>query len=166
MADYYGTLSDALAYHAARGNDPWAAAASDALREAALLRASEWIDASFRGRFCGYKTGLRAQLREWPRTGAVDIDCFQISQTEVPREVLNATYEAALRELASPGSLTPDYVASQQVISETVGPISTTYRSDVKQNDVRPVLHVVEDILSALIGDGRKVHLFGSVTRV
>lgn len=165
MADYYGTLVGALAYHAARGNDAWAQAMTDALREAAMLRASEWLDATFRGRFCGVKTGLREQVREWPRTGVSDISGFAVSYTDVPVEIVNASYEAALRELASPGSLTPDFVASQQVISETVGPISTTYRSDVSQNDVRPVLHAVEDILSSLIGDGRREHLFGSAGR-
>lgn len=165
MPDYYGTLAGALAYHAARANEAWADAASDALREAALLRASEWLDGTFRGRFPGQKTGLRAQVREWPRINAWDMEELPIPSDEVPREIESATYEAALRELVTPGGLSPDFVASEQVVSETVGPISTTYRANVDQNDVRPVLHAVEDILSGLIGDGRSVSLFSFTGR-
>lgn len=43
MADYYGTVAGADAYHQARGNAAWAAAA-EADKEAALARASAYID--------------------------------------------------------------------------------------------------------------------------
>lgn len=39
-------------------------------------------------------------------------ECNAIPATEVPIEIIHATYEAALRELASPGSLSPDFVAT------------------------------------------------------
>lgn len=165
MPDYYGTLAGALAHHTARGNAAWGAAATDALREGALLRASDWLDGTFRTRFPGWKKDGRNQLREWPRSDVVDREGWGVSADVVPREIERATYEAALRELVTPGSLSPDFVASQQIVSETVGPISTTYRANVDQNDVRPVLHTVEDILSPLLGDAREVQLFGSARR-
>ena len=70
----------------------------------------------------------------------------------MPAEVLNATYEAALRELITPGSLSPDFVASQQVKSESIGPISTTYQDSLSIEDVRPVVSIVNDLMSPIVG--------------
>lgn len=163
MTDYYGTLVQADAYHEARGNAAWTGV--DSAREAALLRASVWLDATYRTRFPGYKTGRRAQVREWPRSDAADVNGEYIPFDEVPAEVLNATFEAALRELTEAGALSPDFVAANHVVSESVGPISTTYRDNVTMADVRPMVHVVADILSGLIGDPRDVSMFGHAGR-
>ena len=38
--------------------------------EAALIRATAAIDATYRNRYPGYKTQLRDQALEWPRTSA------------------------------------------------------------------------------------------------
>lgn len=164
MADYYGSLAEALTYHAARANAGWAAS-TDPARESALLRASVWLDATYRQQFPGFKTGRRAQLREWPRSDATDQNCDPIPYTEVPIEILSATYEAALRELSLPGSLSPDFVASEAVTSERVGPVSVTYQTATSLADVRPVVSVVDDLLAGLIGDVRTPSLFGSAGR-
>lgn len=114
-----------------------------------------WLDARFRSGFSGKKTGGRSQAREWPRTGASDVECNEIDPNEVPVEVLNSTFEAALRELANPGYLSPDYVASQRVVSESVGPISTTYsdKDVITAEDMRPVVTLIDDIMSSLLGN-------------
>jgi hypothetical protein len=47
--------------------------------------------------------------------------------TEVPIEIIEATYEAALREDAAPGLLSQDIVKADHVISEGVDSLSTAY---------------------------------------
>ena len=95
----YGTLAGFSTYHTARGRD--VSAYTDPDIEAAKLIASEWIDARYRSLFGGTKVGLRAQAREWPRTGAMDVDGYSIGSTLVPTEIENATYEATLKHLVS-----------------------------------------------------------------
>lgn len=169
----YGTLSDANQYHADRGNAAWAG--TDESKTAALIRASDYIDGRYRyqaaggcwrSMFRGTKTGGRAQEREWPRTGATDSDGNAIPDNEVPVEVERATYEAALRELTEPGSLSPDFVASGQVTRETVGPITVQYAAGQAEGAMtpnRPVVTAVDDILTGLICDRPK---FGVGVRV
>ncbi|WP_414461816.1 DnaT-like ssDNA-binding protein [Hyphomicrobium sp. DY-1] len=156
MPDYYGTIEQASAYHDARGNAAWAAADSspDSARLAALVRASTWLDGRFGAKYPGKKTGGRSQLLGWPRSCARDVEGNAIADDEVPVEVLSATYEAALRELADPGSLSPDLILAERVISERVGPISQTYSDNqiVTATDMRPTVTLIDDIMSALVG--------------
>lgn len=156
----YGTLADANAHHAARGRTLWAAA-SEPLREAALVRGSDYIDQRYRRKsgictipvFPGTKTGGRAQEREWPRESAVDTDGNEVPSDEVPIEVEVASYEAAYRELLEPGSLSPDYVPSQVVVKEKVGPIDVTYSDPSATNDApnRPVVVMIDEILAPIL---------------
>ncbi len=98
-----------LAYNEARGNADWSAAGvTDALRTAALVRASSALDGIYGDRFAGRKTGGRSQALAWPRTGAYDHCAGEdISSDEIPQEVVNAAYELALAELQAPGSSSP-----------------------------------------------------------
>lgn len=160
----YGALIGANDYHAARGNAAWAAE-TVVDREAALRRATDYIDGRYRmqtaggcwvSMFRGKRTDGRAQDLEWPRTGAKDSEGNAIPDDEVPVEVENATYEAALLELQNPGSLSPVFVASQLVTREKVGPIEVAY-SDTKVEGTmppnRPVVPIIDDILAGLICD-------------
>ncbi|TEB83700.1 DnaT-like ssDNA-binding protein [Pseudomonas aeruginosa] len=156
MADYYGTVAGADAYHQARGNAAWAAAA-EADKEAALARASAYIDGLGTQQpvsgcvlvFPGKKAGGRAQALQWPRAGAVDRDGGPIPADEVPREVEQATYEAALRELLKPGSLNPDYVATTAVKRAKVGPLETEFfgPTDGDEQPNKPFVGIINDLL-------------------
>jgi len=151
----YGTLTEADAYHAARGRADWAAADVDA-RTAALVRGSDYIDQRYTGAGCvstfpGVRAGGRAQDREWPRIGAVDRAGEAVPSETVPSEVLRAAYEAAYRELLQPGSLSPDYVPAAQVASEKVGPIEIRYASGDGAQPNRPVVPVIDEILAPLL---------------
>lgn len=161
MPDFYGTVAAADAYHAARANTAWAG--DEAAKQAALIRASAYIDGRYRklmpsgvwvSLFPGTKTVGRAQAREWPRTGAVDYEGNRLSPIEVPVEVEQATYEAAIRELVSPGSLSPDYVASQTIKREKVGPLETEYVTATGEGaagSVRPVVSVIDEIIAPVL---------------
>lgn len=157
MPDYYGTVEGADTYHFAMGNAAWVEAPSSPpdAKEAALRRASVWLDGEYGERWPG-RRATAEQERAWPRVDAEDADGFPIADDVTPLAVIRATYEAAARELAAPGYLNPDYIASEQVVSETVGPISTTYKdSRGGVGDVLPVVTIIDGILAGLIGRRR-----------
>ena len=169
---YYGTLSDADTYHAERGNGGWTG--SDAVKEAALTRATAYIDGRYRyetaggawlSMFRGVRTDGRNQDHEWPRSGATDAEGNEIPDDEVPIEAEHATYQAALLELLEPGSLSPIFVATQQVIKEKVGPIEVGYSAptDGPMPPNRPVVPAIDDIIRPLLLDRAK---FGIGVRV
>ncbi|AZR23488.1 DnaT-like ssDNA-binding protein [Xanthomonas vasicola] len=157
----YGTLAGADDYHLARGNTAWATG-SEAARTAALVRGTDYIDGRYQvvlasGRwqslFPGVRAAGRGQPNEWPRTGATDNAGAFIGPEEIPGEVERATYEAALRELARPGSLSPDFVASAQAIRKKVGPIEVAYSEKGADGGVpnRPVVTAIDEILGPLL---------------
>jgi len=157
----YGTLERADAYHQERGNTAWAAG-EEVARKAAMLRGTAYIDGRYRvllpsGRwvslFPGVRTAGRDQPDEWPRTGATDSEGSRIPADEVPIEVEHAAYEAGLRELVRPGSLSPDYVASSLAIRKKVGPIEIAYSDKAADGGVpiRPVITVVDELLASLL---------------
>lgn len=170
---FYGNLIDAAAYHLARGNAAWAAAASDAIREAALTRGTDYIDGRYRHRFTtgrwesmfpGERTAGRAQDREWPRTGAADYDGNELPDDAAPIEVEHATYEAALRELVTPGSLSPDYVPAQLVKRRKVGPIEREFfepKGEAGDTPNRPVIPAIDEIIAPVV---RMPYLLPAVT--
>lgn len=122
----YGTVSGLKAHADARGIS-YAGKTDDEITQA-LVRSSDYIDGAYRSAFPGYKTGGRDQEREWPRYDVVDGRGFGIPSDEVPVEIERATYEGAIRELASPGSLAPDVAAGAPVVKrEKVGPLETEY---------------------------------------
>ncbi|KWT70767.1 hypothetical protein APY04_0828 [Hyphomicrobium sulfonivorans] len=150
---HYGDLPGALAYHEARANAAWTAAGvTDTQRTAALVRASVWLDGEYGAQFPGKKTGGRSQQRAWPRTGGTDAEGEELPDDEVPFEVTHSTYEAALRELSAPGSLSPDFVAAERIKQEQVGDLSTTYMDGSgTAADVKPVVNIIDGLLSGLL---------------
>lgn len=128
-ADAYVTLAECDDYHVRFGNSGWkittGAASNEAERENAIKKATAFIDARYGGRFKGVrKTAEQALL--FPRYGISDNDGYVLEN--VPLAVKRATCEAALRILVGI-DLMPDLDRGGKVISETVGPISTTYSS-------------------------------------
>lgn len=160
MPDYYGSLAAADAYNAARGNDAWEAG-TEAAKLAALVRASAYVDgmvgqpANTSGCvyvFPGQKLGGYAQALQWPRSGVTDRFDEPIPDGVIPTAIEHATYEAAYRELTSPGSLNPDFVPSQVVQREKVGPLETEYA--VSKNgspSVRPVIGAIDSLLYPIL---------------
>lgn len=124
MADAYGSDEGFTAYHEARNRDVSSIDTDDIA--AARLVASEWLD----GRYLASFPGLRVdptQTRQWPRQGAVDIYGYAIPSTDVPVQVENATYEAALRELQKPGILNPDFAPNKYKRVSIDGAIAVDY---------------------------------------
>ncbi|MGI4776950.1 MAG: DnaT-like ssDNA-binding protein [Janthinobacterium lividum] len=163
MPDFYGTVTAANAYHQARGNTAWIG--SDAEKTAALLRASLYVDSlgrrqtdsgAWNSLFSGTKDGGRAQSREWPRIRAFDFGGSAIDAATVPIEVEQATYEAALREVASPGSLNPDYVPASLVKREKSGPWEEEYFAPGEgTNPNQPLISIVLALLAPVMRSAR-----------
>lgn len=161
MPDFYGTVAAADAYHAARANAAWTG--DDVAKQAALIRASVYIDGRYRkllasgvwqSLFPGVKTEGRGQAREWPRTGAEDYEGHSIQSDQVPVEVEQATYEAAMRELVEPGSLSPDFVAASTVKRQKVGPIEEEFSVAAGADgaaSVRPVISIIDEMIAPVL---------------
>lgn len=116
-ADSYASRADADAYHAARGNAAWAAASTDA-RDAALRKATQYLDTRYR--WVGNRSTL-TQALEWPRYFVPKLG-YPTGWPQV--RVVHACIELALR------ALSVDLLADDEgrdVLSEQVGPISVTY---------------------------------------
>ena len=163
MADFYGTVVGADAYHLARGNTTWTG--DNTAKEVALLRGSEYVDTTFRSDFPGEKTGERAQVREWPRSWADDADGNALDPDEIPIEVENATYEAALRELTSPGALQPDYNPAGQQKSVQVDVIKIEYAAPYGADSVLPIITVIRGILAPLLSGSTSSSIAGRAAR-
>ncbi len=117
--------------------------------EAALIRATTFIDSCYRNRYPGYKTFQRLQSLEWPRTAAVDREGIPIDDDEIPIEIKKATCEAAIRELSSPQSLLPDLERGGDIRRLQAGSVAIDYG-----NGARAVttFQLIDGILAGLLG--------------
>lgn len=93
-------------HHADRGNSAWGDFTTPE-KEAAIIRASEYIDKRFGRQFRGVRQ-TKDQGMEWPRLDAFDNDGFLLSGgDDVPRQIEKASSEYAIRA-AICGVLAPD----------------------------------------------------------
>jgi hypothetical protein len=105
-ADSYDSVAHCVAYAAAMGK---VFPGTDVtMSEQALRRGTAYIDNFYRPRFSGNRRMLRLQSLEWPRYGVVDNSGNYVKSDAVPREIIQATDEAAILELANPGVLMPN----------------------------------------------------------
>jgi hypothetical protein len=152
-ADSYASLVQAAAYHTARGNSTWTG--TDALKEAALTRATQWLDGRYNSRWPGTRWKLRLQALDWPRVDALDRDGTLIDADEIPVEVINATCEAALRELTTPGILSPDITpGTVKVLTKVEGIQWTPLRGGAGVQEMTLTITAVDRALAPIIGGG------------
>lgn len=139
----YVGLAEADGYHGRRGQAGWAAASVEQ-REAALVKASDCLDAvyAFRGE------RLKAeQALAWPRAGAEDN--AGVLLTGVPAVVRRACAELALRALSE--ELLPDLARGGRVRGESVGPVSVSYFDGAPAGTVR---RLVDGLLRGVVRAG------------
>lgn len=151
-AESYVSIADCNAYAVKNGHTFAIDGADEALAEQALRRATTWLDAYLRSRLTGQRTNLRAQALDWPRVGVIDREANIILQDEIPREIIAACCEAAVREKAVPGSLSPDVVPGEVTKRAKVeGAVEVEYAvgSSPVQSQ-QPVMTVVDGILASL----------------
>jgi hypothetical protein len=165
-AESYVSVSDCASYAVARGlTFP---GTPEAEAEAALRRGTAWLDGAYRGSFPGRRKKGRAQALEWPRVDAWDNTCppEPIADDEIPVEIVHASCEAGIRELAAPGSLTPDVTPGKIKKSAKVGDIAVEYAIGAgTAQDQRPIVSIIDDILGSLLSISRGAALFGRAER-
>jgi hypothetical protein len=101
------------------------------------------------GRWRTWWKGRRAdatQALAWPRVHVRDEDGATVDETTIPRAIVQATCEAALAELLTPGVLFPPL--ERETKMERVGPIEVEY---VGGADQRTQLTAVRDLITGLL---------------
>lgn len=143
-AEAYASVATADDYHAAMGNTTWTG--TDAAKEVALRRATQYIDSaySFRG-IVSYST----QRLQWPRVG---YESRQRVETWPPRRLVEACCEAALRALTA--TLQTD-VQGDAVTREKVGEIEIEYAQRTGQTR----MPVVDALLRPYTAGGLSLRL-------
>ena len=105
-ANSYVDYDYAENYHTLRGNSAWADGNSTE-KQYAIIRATQAIDSIYKGKWKGNPTKYGTQELEWPRSG-VTVGSNSINDDIIPAAIKKSVCEAALRELTSPNSMTPD----------------------------------------------------------
>lgn len=119
-AESFASVTAADTRLAALGLTTWATLQTSE-KEAALRRATTYMEAAYRTRWHGARVTINQAL-SWPRYG-VCVDGFYVASASVPVEVANACIDLAFK--AAAGDLNED--VGRQVIREKVGPLETEY---------------------------------------
>ncbi len=136
-AEAYVSVSDAGTYHTAMGNTGWTG--TDAVKEVALRRATQYIDSHYRFRGVALTS---TQALAFPR---------DLGLTWPIRSLSHATCELALRALS--GTLHADQ-DDRAVVSEKIGPIEVGYAAPQFGGQTRYA--VVDDLLAPLTAGGAR----------
>lgn len=106
-AESFCSIADATSYHAKYGNEAWLSQ-PDSEREIHLRRATQFLEAEFRGRWKGIRVKTEQALA-WPRYDVCDEDEAWVSSSAVPVQVRDAT--AILALISATETLVPDLEA-------------------------------------------------------
>lgn len=145
-ANSYASIATVTTYCASMGYTAWAGTSiTDALREAAILRAMNYMEAL---PWNGVKTARDNPL-SWPRYSMYDREGYAIDTDDVPQVVVNALCEAAYRELQTAGILQPDDTRDGMLTSISVaGAVSLEWANGAPR---RTNFRIITDMLKGLI---------------
>lgn len=158
-ANAYASRAYLDAYHSDRGNTKWAG--TNALKEAAIIRATDYVDQRFGNMFRGSK-GSDAQALEWPRFDALSDNGYYYEG--VPSNLEKAVAEYALRSLLA-NVLAPDPSALNPSQSMLTGASNGTAGSGGPITSTQKVIGPIE--IKTTFGDpsrGRQFHSTGIVS--
>lgn len=161
-ANSYVSEADATTYFIDRDVEDWHNYTGTNDKEAALVRATAAIDGLYRGSFPGYKKLSRDQALEWPRSYAYDIEGNLIDSDSVPTEIVQATCEAALRELNDPGSMSPDLERGGDIRRMKAGSVEIEYGAGATSTTA---FTIIGRLLSGILTSGATSSMFGSSAR-
>ncbi|PZQ46173.1 MAG: hypothetical protein DI551_05700 [Micavibrio aeruginosavorus] len=132
-ADSYVSVAEADAYFTSRGIDAWAGATS--VKESALVRATDYVEQTYDGRWKGERVSSDQSL-SWPRYD-VCVDGYYIPMAAIPKQLVRAVCELAVKALSS--DLNPD-IDKGGVKFEKVDVIETEYFENGPLNTKRPAV--------------------------
>lgn len=134
--------------------------------EAAILRATQWLDGAYAKRFPGYRTHGRQQGLQWPRAKAQDASGISVDIDEVPTEIIRASCAAAIFEYSTPSGLSPAVTPGKVMTAASVdGAVSVQYKAEGGADGQRPVLTAIDDILSSLLTRKPSPTVVGTLAR-
>ena len=162
-ADSYLSLADADTYWAAHGTPAaWTGATTDE-KEAGLRLGTQFLDIRFLLRWKGTRWKWDQAL-DWPRHSVIDEDGFSLQVSPLPRQLKDATPEAALRSIEDT-ILIPDTQASSGIIMQRdhVGTLETETRFSSAASvdeDGNPVkrYRIIDQMLYDLIDTADRLH--------
>lgn len=155
--DSYITLAAAKAYWDSVGYD-YSGSTDDEI-EQALRRATQWIDGVYGQRFIGTPATV-TQALEWPRADA-EWRGEEIDNTIIPTKVANATAEAARREIATPGSLSPDLKRGGYIRRVAAGSAEVEFAPNAP---AQTTFSIIDGILAGLVSSAA-TSLVGTAAR-
>ena len=129
-ANSYLSVADADTYHSDRGNAAWTG--TTAVKQAALIKATDYIEQKYAGRWQGSYTDDDQEL-EWPRSGL----CYP-DEDVIPKELKNAVAILALEALSD--DLNPALDRGGAIKREKVDVIETEYMSWAPSVTARPAV--------------------------
>lgn len=111
-----------------------------------IVLAADYLSNEKRFRWRGTRL-LAEQALPWPRSGVVDRDGLSWASNVVPWRVKQAQCEAAYLSMTGT-ELQPALDRGGRVVSESVGPISTTYAQDAPpETEIPSVVGILEPLL-------------------
>lgn len=148
-AEAYASVAAADAYWTARGIPAAWSGSTTAQKEEALRQGADYIDAVHAEGWKGYRLAL-AQRLAWPRTG-VYVDRIALDAAPLPRQLVEANIEAAVRARTETTGLLPDEtelgIASESV---EVGPIKES-KSYIGSKSTRKTFARIDALLRPLL---------------
>lgn len=134
-ANSYVTIDFADSYHTDRGNTAWAG--TDAVKQSALIKATDYLQQLYNGRWVGYLVDDDQPL-DWPRTynrPAYPWVDYDISG-EIPERIKQAVCVLAIEALSS--DLNP--ALDRAVKKEKVDVIEVEYMDNAAERKKRPAV--------------------------
>jgi hypothetical protein len=133
-----------------------------------LLQASEYLDAKYFTNYQGWKVGRRAQIRQWPRYNCFDNEGNSIPSDQIPREVINATYETAFIQVTEPGAFNVSYTPGKYKSARVEGAVSVEFAQFNSAYDIQRQFPAIDAILLPLLfsGSGAYSAFSGPMVRV
>lgn len=166
-ANAFITRAYATAYWDARGYS-YAGHDGSAI-DKAIVRATQYLSESFRWQ------GIRVKDRNhyggyqalaWPRYGVWDHEDGYVPDDSIPRELQQATAEAAFYELQNPNALQPAYEAHERARQLRAGPVGITYAvTDISAEGARPMLLLVRDLVGEFLSQESRSTLSSPAAR-
>ena len=143
-ADSYFTLEEGADYAAKKGLSFPISPAEPA--EQAARRGTAWVDATYRPRFMGAATDVWQNL-EFPRVGVI-YRGQPLDDDVIPKQIKEAAIEAAIRELANPGSLSPDRQRGGAIKELKAGSVDITFADNAP---IETTFTAIDGLLSGFL---------------
>lgn len=129
-ANSFVSVADADSYHSTRGNASWTG--TDAVKEAALVRATDYIQQKYNGAWKGCLVSYSQPL-DWPRSGITGVD-----EDAIPQRLKSAVCELALEALSA--TLNPSLERGGAIKREKIDVIEVEYMDSAIGSTKRPAV--------------------------